>query len=69
MFSAECYLLAPLPPIMAQQKRGFEIAQTKIESLLEVVGAIIPIRNHDWEKIDNEHASHYPTKDCTTKML
>jgi hypothetical protein len=34
-----------------------------------VVEAIIPIGNPDWEKILNDHASHYPTKDCTTESL
>jgi hypothetical protein len=34
-----------------------------------VVKAIIPIGNPNWEKILNKHASHYPTKDCTAKLL
>jgi hypothetical protein len=34
-----------LPLIMAQGKRGFKFALYKIESLLEVVKAIIPIGN------------------------
>jgi hypothetical protein len=34
-----------LPLIIAQQKRGFKFALSKIESLLEVVKAIIPIGN------------------------
>jgi hypothetical protein len=55
--------------IMAQQKRGFKFALSKIESLLKVVEAIIPIGNPDWDKILNEHASRYPTKDCTAKSL
>ena len=36
-----------LPLIMAQQKRGFKFTLSKIESLLEVVKAIIPIGNRD----------------------
>jgi hypothetical protein len=58
-----------LPLIMAQQKRGFKFALSKIESLLEVVKVIIPIGNPDWDKILNKHASHYPTKDRTAKSL
>jgi hypothetical protein len=54
---------------MAQQKRGFKFALSKIESLLKVFKAIIPIGNPDWEKILNEHATRYPTKDRTTKSL
>jgi hypothetical protein len=54
---------------MAQEKRGFKFALSKIESLLKVVEAIIPIRNLDLDKILNEHASRYPTKDCTAKSL
>jgi hypothetical protein len=54
---------------MAQSKRGFKFALFKIESLLEVVEAIIPIGNPDWEKIFNKHASCYPTKDCTAELL
>ncbi len=40
-------------------------------SLLEVIEAIIPIGNPDWDKILNkhEHASRYPTKDCTAESL
>jgi hypothetical protein len=34
-----------------------------------VVRAIIPIGNPDWVKILNEHASCYPTKDHTAKLL
>jgi hypothetical protein len=58
-----------LPLIMAQQKRGFKFALSKIESLLEVVKAIITIGNPDWDKILNEHVSHYPTNDCTAESL
>ncbi len=54
---------------MAQQKKGFKVALFKIESLLKVVKAIIPIGNPDWEKILNEYASCNPTKDCTAKSL
>jgi hypothetical protein len=36
-----------LPLIMAQQKRGFKFALSEIESLLEVIEAIIPIGNPD----------------------
>jgi hypothetical protein len=54
---------------MVQQKRGFKFALSKIESLLEVVKAIIPIGNPDCDKILNEHASCYPTKDCTATLL
>jgi hypothetical protein len=54
---------------MSQEKRGFKFALSKIESLLKVVKAIIPIGNPDWEKILNKHASCYPTKDCTAKLL
>ncbi len=54
---------------MVQQKRGFKFSLSKIESLLEVVEAIIPIGNPDWVKILNKHASCYPTKDCTAKSL
>jgi hypothetical protein len=36
-----------LPLIMVQQKRGFKFTLSKIESLLEVVKAIIPIGNPD----------------------
>ena len=54
---------------MAQQTKGFKFALSKIESLLKVVKAIIPIGNPDWDKILNKHASCYPTKDCTVKLL
>ncbi len=54
---------------MPQQKRGFKFALSKIESLLEVVKAIIPIGNPDWDKILNEHASCYPTKDHTAESV
>jgi hypothetical protein len=54
---------------MAQQKRGFKFALSKIESLLEVVKAIVPTRNPNWEKILNKHASCYPKKDHTTQSL
>ncbi len=54
---------------MAQRKREFKFALSEIESLLEVVEAIIPIGNPDWDKILNKHASRYPTKDCTAKSL
>jgi hypothetical protein len=36
-----------LPLIMVQQKRGFKFALSEIESLLELVKAIIPIENRD----------------------
>jgi hypothetical protein len=54
---------------MAHQKRKFNFTLSKIESLLEMVKAIIPIGNPDWEKILNKHASRYPTKDSTAKLL
>jgi hypothetical protein len=54
---------------MAQQKRGFEFALSEIESLLEVVNAIIPIRNPDWERVFNKHVSCYPTKDHSAKKM
>jgi hypothetical protein len=54
---------------MVQQKRGFKFALSKIESLLEVVEAIIPIGNPNWDKILNKHAFCYPTKDRTAKSL
>jgi hypothetical protein len=54
---------------MAQQKMVFKFALSKIESLLEVVKAIILIGNTNWEKILNKHASYYLTKDCATKLL
>ena len=54
---------------MAQQKRGFKFALSKTESLLKVIKGIIPIGNPDWDKILNKHASCYPTKDCTAKLL
>ncbi len=54
---------------MVQQKRGSKYALSKIESLIEVVDAIIPIGNANWERVFNEHVSCYPTKDCTAKSL
>ncbi len=54
---------------MEQQKRGLRFTLSEIESLLEVVKAIVPIGNPDWDKILNEHASCYPTKDCTAESL
>ncbi len=42
-----------LPLIMVQWKRGFKFTLSEIESLLEVVEAIIPIENPDWDKILN----------------
>ncbi len=54
---------------MVQQKRGYRFALSKIDSLLKVIKAIIPIGNSDWDKILNDHASRYPTKDCTAKSL
>jgi hypothetical protein len=54
---------------MVQQKMGFKFALSKIVSLLEVIDAIIPIGNLDWERVFNEHASCYPTKDCTAELL
>jgi hypothetical protein len=44
---AQVLFLGTLPLIMAQQKRGFKFTLSKIESLLEVVKAIIPIGNRD----------------------
>jgi hypothetical protein len=58
-----------LPLIMAQQKRGFKFALSEIESLLKVVEVIIPIGNPDWDKILHKHASRYPTKYRTAKLL
>jgi hypothetical protein len=37
--------------------------------VLEGVKAIIPIRNPNWDKILNQHASCYSTKDHTAKLL
>jgi hypothetical protein len=54
---------------MAQQKRGYKFALSKIGSLLKVIKAIAPIRNPDWEKIFNKHASHYPMKDRTVESM
>jgi hypothetical protein len=50
-------------------REGFKFALSEIESLLEVVEAIIPIGNPDWEKILNKHASCYPTLDRTAESL
>jgi hypothetical protein len=54
---------------MAQQKRGFKYALSQVESLLEVIDEIIPIGNPDWERVWNEHAACYPTKNWTAKLL
>jgi hypothetical protein len=54
---------------MVQQKRGLKFALSKIESLLEVVKAIISIVNPNWEKILKEHVSCYPTKDPLLCMM
>jgi hypothetical protein len=44
---AQVLFCSTLPLIMVQRKRGFKFALSKIESLVEVVKAIIPIGNHD----------------------
>ncbi len=67
--SCQRVILRHPPLVMAQQKRGFQVALSKIESLLEVVKTITPIGNPNWEKILNKHTSCYTTKDCTAKLL
>jgi hypothetical protein len=62
-------LRGTLPLIMAQQKRGYKFALSKIDSLLKVIKAIITIGIPDWDKILNEHPPRYPTKDHTAKSL
>jgi hypothetical protein len=54
---------------MAQQKRGFKFALTKVERLLEVIDEIITVGNPDWERVLNEHSAHSPTKDQTAESL
>ncbi len=46
-----------------------EFKRSGIGLIPEFCGIPNGFPNQDWEKIFSEHASHYPTKDCTTESL
>ena len=49
--------------------RGFKFTAAMIEHLLKAIDEVIPIKNPNWERIWQEHSSHYSTKEWTTEQL
>jgi hypothetical protein len=55
-----------MPP---KGKRGFKFTIAEMESLLDVIGEIVPIGNPNWEQVWDSHTTCYPQKERTAKLL
>ncbi len=55
--------------VMPKGKRGFEFTIQELESLLDAVDEIVPIRNLEWERVWERHNTCYPNKERTVESL
>jgi hypothetical protein len=59
------FVFLTMPP----KGRGFKFTVCKLEHLLEIINAIIPISNAVWESVWDQHVAGYPTKERTSESL
>jgi hypothetical protein len=54
---------------MVKGKRGFKFTAGELESLAETIEELILISTTEWERVWNQHSTHYPKQEWTLESL